>query len=628
MKLKPRSDSSNNTLQAQTPATRKRRIACTASTRGLGTGPMVPTAPAGTPAGAPPLSPAARPSRQLPHEASSTSSSRPLTFSPRQRDEVSSATSATSVRSTGKRSTAKVASAAVMLSGLVLSLAASGAQAGVSPLSASNYSVRPACTRPVPGSASCLALQLVPVTAAARAHERPLAMNAAHAIRPANAAAEGAFGLRPQDLHSAYKLPVSAPSQQTIALVDAYDDPNAEADLAVYDREFGLPECTSANGCFAKINQNGQSGPLPAPSGEWALEEALDVETAHAICQNCRILLVEAESNSTSALEAAENRAALAGATEISNSWGSLEPLGDSAAFNHPGVVITAAAGDNGYLNWDGWEASERGSVEYPASSPHVVAVGSTRLTLSADGEWAGETVWNNGDGASGGGCSAHFGAPFWQRALVNWQSVGCGSGRAVADVSVDGDPYTGAAVYDSTPWGGYVIGWVPVGGTSLSSPIIAAAYALAGGAHGVPYPARTLYESARGAGSTLHNVTSGSNGACYEASTPEGESGCSATQEAASCAGMAICRAGTGYSGAAGVGTPNGLGAFIPGSAPFSAAEEAEAGAVASQDGTEAGGGSGAAAASDAGSGSPPATGHHGGTKDARTGCGFRTSR
>ncbi len=510
MKLKPPSKSSNNTLQVRKPATRERRTAFTVSTRGATTGSIVPTAPVGAPAGAAPYPPPGQPSRRLTREerhASSSSSSHPLTISLENGEarEASNATATTRAsRPSSQRSTAK-ASAAVMLSGLVLSLAVSSAQADVSPLPASNYSTRAACTRPAPGSAGCLAVQLVPATPAARAHDHPLAMSAAAPIRPSSAAAEGAFGLRPQDFHSAYDLPTSAPPGQTIAVVDAYDDPNAEHDLAVYDREFGLPECTTANGCFAKINQNGQTSPLPPVSGEWSLEEALDVEAAHAICQSCRILLVEANSNSNAALEAAENRAVLAGATEVSNSWGSVEPVADSPAFNHPGVVITAAAGDNGYLNWDAWEAGERGSVEYPASSPHVVAVGSTRLTLR-HGEWANEAVWNNGDGASGGGCSAHFAAPPWQRALSNWRTVGCGGARAVADVAVDGDPYTGAAVYDSTPWNGYSIGWATVGGTSLSSPVIAAAFALAGGsqrrrisrAHAVRKRARRSEHAAR----------------------------------------------------------------------------------------------------------------------------------
>jgi hypothetical protein len=492
----------------------------------------------------------------------------------------------------------------------MLSLSASGARAEVSPLPASDYSVRSACSTPVAGRAGCLALQLVPVTSAARSYTHPLVLSATHPLRPASAVTEGAYGLRPQDLHRAYDLPLNAPVAQTIAIVDAYDDPNAEGDLAVYDHEFGLPECTAANGCFTKINANGQTSPLPAASGEWSMEVALDVESAHAICQNCRILLVEAQSNTNGALEAAENRAVLAGATEVSNSWGTLEPIADSAAFNHPGVVITAAAGDSGYRGWNAWSASERGAVLYPASSPHVVAVGATRLALNAGGEWAGESVWNNSDGASGGGCSTHFTAPHWQQVLPNWSAVGCGTSRAAADVAAVGDPYTGAAIYDSTPWDGYVLGWVPIGGTSLASPLIAAAYALAGGAHGQPYPAEALYESERGAPGSLHNITASSNGECWAASSGSGESGCSASQEAASCGARAICLAGAGYSGAAGVGTPNGLNAFLPGSFPLGS-DTNEAGAVGGENGTDAGGGSGAAAASEAGSQQPPASGH-----------------
>ena len=148
---------------------------------------------------------------------------------------------------------------------------------------------------------------------------------------------------------------------------------------------------------------------------------------------------------------------------------------------------------------------------------------------------------------------------------LSNWRTVGCGGARAVADVAVDGDPYTGAAVYDSTPWNGYSLGWLTVGGTSSPRRVIAAAFALAGGSRGAAYPARTLYESARGAASTLHAITSGSNGACGAASSPSGESGCSSAQEAASCAGTAICLAGVGYSGRGGCGHAERSRRFIP---------------------------------------------------------------
>jgi hypothetical protein len=379
----------------------------------------------------------------------------------------------------------------------------------------------------------------------------------------AGRAAEGADGLRPQDVHSAYQLPATVSPSQTIAVVDAYDDPTAESDLRVYDEEFGLPECTTAGGCFSKLNQQGQASPLPITEGGWALEISLDIEVAHATCQNCRILLVEASTSSYLDLEAAENSAVAAGATEISNSWSGGEPGRDSAAFNHPGVVITAAAGDDGYLNWDAPTAEERGFVGYPASSPHVVGVGGTHLELNGPSNtWGSETVWN-GYGAGGGGCSERFVAQPWQQGLSDWSSVGCGSKRAVADVSADADPYTGVAVYDSTPYEGEVLDWLPVGGTSLASPLIASVFALAGGAGGVEYPAKTLYESEVRFPGSLHDIESGSNGECSKPYNSEGLSGCSTLEEAASCSGNAICLAGTGYDGPTGVGTPNGIDAF-----------------------------------------------------------------
>ena len=174
---------------------------------------------------------------------------------------------------------------------------------------------------------------------------------------------------------------------------------------------------------------------------------------------------------------AAEKEAETRGATEISNSWGGSE-LGitpaedDLGPFNHPGTVITASSGDDGYL---GWGAGEN-SVSYPAASPHVVAVGGTRLSTGTGGAWLSETVWN-GLGAGGGGCSTIFEAPLWQQSVAGFSAVGCGTKRAVADVSADADPYTGVAVYDSTPiveGETERLGWVTIGGTSVASPIIA----------------------------------------------------------------------------------------------------------------------------------------------------------
>jgi hypothetical protein len=474
----------------------------------------------------------------------------------------------------------------------------------------SDYTVRAACAAPAPGRAGCLALQLVPLTAEARAHTHPIGVARTTDVTtsgpPSPAASD--FGVSPQDLHSAYGLPTSAPSVQTIALVDAYNDPSAEADLATYSQEFGLPECTAANGCFEQVNQDGKATELPFPKSTaeleaarkgtpkeraeakdaigWAVEISLDIETARAVCQNCHIALVEAESPSYPNLETAEDAAVGLGASEVSNSWAGPECAEsecspDSAAFNHPGVVITVAAGDEGYLNW--LEEPRSPYANFPASSPQVVAVGGTRLETGPVGERDGESVWNDGGesvgvkdghGAGGGGCSIQFEAQPWQREVADWSSVGCGDKRAVADVSADADPYTGVPVYDSSPGrecetvrGKSVIHWCTYGGTSVASPLIAATFALAGGANGVKYPAKTLYENAAKSPGSLYDVTEGSNGECLSPFDEETRlTGCTSTEEGqTSCDSQAICLARSGYDGPTGVGTPDGIAAFTP---------------------------------------------------------------
>jgi Subtilase family len=506
-----------------------------------------------------------------------------------------------------------LASAGALLALLALPCASAlaTAESAVSPLPESDYTARPVCAPPAPGYAGCLALELVPKTAAARTHTHPLGITTNRPIVAAKAS-EGAFGLRPQDLHSIYALPRPASSTQTIALVDAYNDLTIESDLETYDKEFGLPECTSLNGCFAQVNQkgqNGKTGMLPFPASEkaraeeealcetgtgeeqekackeveeaegWSEEISLDIEVSHATCEHCKIVLVEADSASFSDLESAEQAAVGLHATEISNSWGGPQPDETSAddnasSFNHPRIVITAAAGDDGYLDWDAEAGSVKGFADYPAASPHVVAVGGTRLQLPlGPGEtWAGETVWN-GDGAGGGGCSVRLTSPPWQQSTSGWESVGCGGHRAVADVAADADPYTGMAVYDSGFNCEYephvVIHWCPIGGTSLASPLVASVYALAGGANGVEYPAQTLYENETEDPATLHDVVSGSNGECTKPFNEDGldggTSGCTVSEEAAQCSGQPICTAGPGYDGPTGVGTPDGITAFKP---------------------------------------------------------------
>ncbi|HEY6047936.1 MAG TPA: hypothetical protein VIV07_02705, partial [Sphingomicrobium sp.] len=236
-------------------------------------------------------------------------------------------------------------------------------------------------------------------------------------------------GYGPADLRSAYKVTSSGSSATTIAIVDAYGYPNAERDLGVYRTQYGLPACTTANGCFKKVNQTGGTT-YPAMDVGWAQETALDLEMASAMCPNCKILLVQASSASYSALATAENTAARLGAHAISNSYGGGEQYSNyyESAYNHAGVAITASSGDSGY------------GLEFPASSPHVVAVGGTSLKRASTTRGWSETVW----AGAGSGCSTTYAKPAWQKDAL------CGR-RSVADVSAVADPYTGVAVYGPT---------------------------------------------------------------------------------------------------------------------------------------------------------------------------------
>jgi subtilase family serine protease len=433
-------------------------------------------------------------------------------------------------------------------------LAAGALALGLSPaanasLSSSAYRTQNMCTIPRPGSAGCLGVRLVS-TSLTRADLK------AAATRQAGEAAAGASptvtnktpnpeGLTPANLHAAYSLPteVLSSSVQTIAVVDAYNDPTAEADLSVYDKQFGLPACTSANGCFRKLNQEGKTSPLPATEGGWATEISLDLDMARAICASCHVMLVEASNSSFGALGAAVNAAVKAGATEVSNSYGGAEDSSYSAynaPYNHPGVVITASSGDCGYFN-EGCEGSYE-AANFPASSPDVVAVGGTSL-FQSEGGWS-STVWAGG----GSGCSVAFTAPLWQSGVANFSATECDGARSVADVAADANPRTGVDVYDTTPSpGGYPTGWGVWGGTSAASPIVAAEFGLAGGAHSVQYPASTLYSNI-GNTHDLVDVVTGSNGTCT---------------------GATSCSASTGYDGPTGVGSPVGLGAFTSATSP-----------------------------------------------------------
>jgi subtilase family serine protease len=320
-------------------------------------------------------------------------------------------------------------------------------------------------------------------------------------------------GYGPTQFRTGYNLTATGNSGTTIGIVDAYDDPNIESDLGVYSTQFSLPACTTANGCFKKVNQTGGAS-YPAKNAGWALEISLDVEIAHAICPSCHILLVEATTNSFANLLTAEDYA-VGHATIVSNSWGGGESSSETSNdghFNHLGVPITFSSGDGGY------------GVEYPAASQYVTAVGGTTLNLNSNNSYKSESVWSG----AGSGCSAYEPKPSWQK------DTGC-IRRTVADVAADADPNTGAAVYDTVRYQGRS-GWFRVGGTSLASPLIAAVYALAGNASSTSdgsYPyAHT---------SALHDVTSGSNGSC----------------------GSYLCNGAVGYDGPTGNGTPKGTGAF-----------------------------------------------------------------
>ncbi|HEV3357426.1 MAG TPA: putative Ig domain-containing protein [Pseudonocardiaceae bacterium] len=390
---------------------------------------------------------------------------------------------------------------------------ASSSAATTSTATSSAPTVHACPTTVTPGKLACQALK--------RTDKHALTENAVRAEHPNTPAAiPSGFGYGPSDLQSAYNIASAAASQggsATVALVDAYDDPTAASDLAAYRSAAGLP---AAN--FTKLNQNGQTSPLPAeaPStDDWTLEESLDIDMVSAVCPNCKIDLIEATDDQGNGLYVAENTAAsLAG--YISNSWGGTDSSSDSSMdssyFNHPGKVITASAGDSGY------------GVIYPATSPDVVSVGGTALSTASNSRGWTETVWGSSAGGqgTGSGCSTFETKPSWQT------DTGC-TGRTDNDVAADADPSTGLAVYDTSNSNG---GWTEVGGTSASSPMIAAMYALAGNAGTTP--AQDIYQHT----SNLYDVTSGADG---------------------SCSPTYLCTAGTGYDAPTGWGTPNGLAAF-----------------------------------------------------------------
>jgi subtilase family serine protease len=327
--------------------------------------------------------------------------------------------------------------ALVVLALLMLALAGSAGLGSAAAADPQSKSAR-VCSTPRQGYRACFALVLVQPSGKPRFFATPQ-------------------GYGPPDIQSAYELSTTLGTGRTVAIVDAYDLPTAESDLGTYRSQYNLPACTTANGCFRKINQTGGTT-APTANASWGQEIALDLDMVSAACPYCKILLVEASSASNANLGIAVNQAVAQGAAAVSNSYGAPESVDemsdDIAYYKHPGVAITAASGDDGY------------GTSYPAASPWVTAVGGTTLYRnSTNARGWGESAWSG----AGSGCSASELKPVFQH------DTGC-TRRTTTDVSAVADPDTGVAVYDT--YGSS--GWTVMGGTSAASPIIASVYAQA----------------------------------------------------------------------------------------------------------------------------------------------------
>jgi subtilase family serine protease len=337
-------------------------------------------------------------------------------------------------------------------------------------------------------------------------------------------------GYSPCNIQHAYKLPSLSGKRgkgQTVAVIDAYNDPNAASDLATYRSAWGLPVCSAASGCFRKVNQSGQPGSYPPGNMGWGVEISGDIDMVSAICPRCRILLVEATSNTFTNLFAAEREAVKLGAHAVSLSWGSGEFSGETsydAGLDTPRVEVTASSGDGAY----------QGGVQYPSASPDVTSVGGTELTPAASKRGWIEKTWVTAGSTppsqgSGSGCSAYETKPKWQK------DHGCAR-RTTADVSAVAANVLG---YDSyQPGGG---GWYFFFGTSISAPVTAAVYGLAGNAAAQTVPGAVLPYAHR---THFYDTTRGlATGTC----APR----------------RYLCKAVMGYDGPTGLGAPFGAGGF-----------------------------------------------------------------
>jgi hypothetical protein len=392
-----------------------------------------------------------------------------------------------------------------------------------------------ACGPPAPGHVACMA-QIIVSSRSGRALAAtptrrprsdqvraspllgPIAPASAFTVEPAGepVATSAPSAGTPLYLQQAYDLTAlaaSAGSGRVIAIVDAYNDPTAASDLAYYRTSFGLPPCTVGSGCLSIVGQTGTSTLPSATNTGWGEEESLDLDAVSALCPNCHILLVEANSAGTSDLETAEQAALASGATLISNSWGGQQAPGYAASdFSRAGVAVLAATGDWRYNSDDelpGW----------PASLASVDAIGGTTLTASTTPRGFTETGWAD----TTSGC-ADQAKPVYQT------DTGC-AGRAYGDISADADPASGISGYDSA-----IGGWAVFGGTSLATPLTAAYYALIGGSAG---EGNAAWDYAQG--DLLNDPLSGNN------------------SNGAACTPSYICNAGVGYDGPTGMGSISG---------------------------------------------------------------------
>jgi MYXO-CTERM domain-containing protein len=403
-------------------------------------------------------------------------------------------------------------------------------------------------------------------------------------------------GFVPADLHSAYALPTTGGKGKTVAVVDAYDAPNAETDLGTYRAQFNLPACTTANGCFKKVSQTGDTN-YPPTDGKgadgWEGEIMLDVEMISAVCPDCNILLVETNDDQTnSSFEAALTTAAKLGASAISNSYGGDEDdtvSGEEAYYDQPGILVTASAGDSGY------------GASYPATSAYVLAVGGTSLAKSGSTRGWAETAWAYAQGGgTGSGCSGYIAKPSYQK------DPDCNM-RMEADVSAVADPATGVATYDAGQW-------EVVGGTSASSPIVASSFVLLGlEKAGIDF----AYKNP----SAFFDITSGSN-------DPQGGTACNSDYQ---CVAMA------GFDGPTGWGTPNGtaLIRFLPPTTPDAGVDSGTSGKTGDPPGsgdagvtsTSNGGSSSGGGSSNGGASSSGSTDNSGGADDGSSSGGGTTN-